>query len=261
MANYWVNNTTPPINADNLNRIEDGIFNAEKSWQIIHQSGLDEKATAFGDILNTLISNISKDNSQTSDITVNDKISLAKLKALLSQMTYDGTDITFNGYNICTEENYGNYVFTAYADNDVSGISTDYVHIRLDKTNTADVWKSITITLNNTNNFTIGGNGSSIPFFNNDTLKCVEIDIKRMVTENTPRALVTVSGFNDFGANYKQVSKILQIAKITQITITAKKSDDAAMSMSKEILYSEPGSEIGQQQMFDIYETETFGDN
>ena len=67
MANYWVNNTTPPINADNLNRIEDGIFNAEKSWQTIHQSGLDEQGNAdnFKNILGTLISNISKNDSQT----------------------------------------------------------------------------------------------------------------------------------------------------------------------------------------------------
>lgn len=262
----WVNNSTPPIDEDNLNKIEEALLSQNNSVTQINKTldnaGLNDPSSAQAlQIVPSLNDTFTDSSGTTSDIVdSNDKIYLNKLVELLEQLTVNNGVVSYGGSELPSGENYGNYIFNAYYNGNTGdfsdGQTCDYFHITLKRS--SGTWTSVTVAYDGGNSFTIGHSGSTVDFFDSsDTFDFVNIELKRIKTVDgaSPHAVVTVSGCDALGYNFRQVEKIIQIGAITKIN----PSCVGATLSSTEILYALPGSAgIQSQQLYSNFATQDF---
>lgn len=209
----WMNDTAPAINAENLNRIEDGIGQSADISNTLTQSGLSDsaKAQAFGSILDELISSVSSGTGAAGTLTdANGKIYLDQLKSLLSHITFttsgNDADMMIDSSSVYTAGQYGCYLYngasttanTSIVDGDGNPSTTDFAHIHFQNVSNF-AFGSVAIAINSTDTITINGTN----FFDNDAFATVDIDITRIKSDNAAACLIAVCGSNAKGYNYR----------------------------------------------------------
>ena len=182
---------------------------------------------------------------------------------MLKMFSFDATNntVSINGSEIASVDTFGNYTFNQYSNDNVtldSGVTTDYFHIKLSRTGVG-AWHSVQLQINSTDTIEIAETTGDILFFDSDNFDHVEIGVRRMQTSDNPFALVTVSGYNGNGYNFRRVSQIIQMGAVERIYVSAYTDSSSALSVDKQILYSIPGnSSISTQTLLSTFESEEF---
>lgn len=268
-STYWTNNSGQPIDAKNLNEIEDVLQKAinVSDWYINEQSSLDGITAYFVD-------------SDVSSLTNDGQIVLQQLEKMLSklQVIYDQGNINYIALNSDEPENRlvtrsyvdQNFVSTLYNhgvsnytgnlnDNDDVEFSKISFHIDNSSSNTSFTNIVIKFTKTDTTSFSItvddGTNG--INFFDTigNDLDYVDINIEAITDVNPSSALLKISAYDVKGDNLRSVVQIVPNIVLNAHSYEIKGNSSAISTV--QVLWSDnfPGS---TEVLYPLFEEEQF---
>ena len=268
-STYWTNNSGQPIDAKNLNEIEDVLQKAinVSDWYINEQSSLDGITEYFED-------------SDVSSLTNNGKIVLEQLEKMLAklQVIYNQGNIDYIALNSDSPENRlvtrsyvdSNFVSTLYNhgvsnytgnlnDNDDVDFSKISFHIDNSVSDTSFKDVAIKFTKLDTTDFTItiddGTNG--INFF--DTVgnnpNYIDITIEAITDTNPSSVLLKISAYDVKGDNLRSIAQIIPNIVLNAHSYEIKGNSSAISTV--QVLWSDnyPGS---TEVLYPLFEEEQF---